>query len=165
MEFKKFLPGFKIMSYHGTTKRRKELRQGWYSKHHFNVCITSYTLASRDAHIFKRKAWYYMILDEAHMIKNFKSQRWNILLMFRSFRRLLLTGTPLQNNLTELWALLQFLMSGANFANLKEFGEWFSSAHTRVFGCNVSLLTYVMQIPWKKRLKWALCWMMKICNG
>jgi len=70
-----------------------------------------------------------MILDEAHMIKNFKSQRWNILLMFRSYRRLLLTGTPLQNNLTELWALLQFLMSGANFANLKEFGEWFSSEH------------------------------------
>ncbi|KAH7925305.1 hypothetical protein BV22DRAFT_1034199 [Leucogyrophana mollusca] len=127
MEFKKFLPGFKILSYHGTTKRRKELRQGWYNKHHFNVCITSYTLASRDAHIFKRKAWYYMILDEAHMIKNFKSQRWNILLMFRSFRRLLLTGTPLQNNLTELWALLQFLMSGTNFANLKEFGEWFSN--------------------------------------
>ncbi|KAF8841686.1 hypothetical protein BDN67DRAFT_949069 [Paxillus ammoniavirescens] len=127
MEFKKFLPGFKILSYHGSTKRRKELRQGWYNKHHFNVCITSYTLASRDAHIFKRKMWYYMILDEAHMIKNFKSQRWNILLMFRSFRRLLLTGTPLQNNLTELWALLQFLMSGTNFANLKEFGEWFSN--------------------------------------
>lgn len=119
MEFKKFLPGFKILSYHGSTKRRKELRQGWYNKHHFNVCITSYTLASWDAHIFKRKMWYYMILDEAHMIKNFRSQRWNILLMFRSFRRLLLTGTPLQNNLTELWALLQFLMSGTNFANLK----------------------------------------------
>lgn len=128
MEFKKFLPGFRILSYHGSTKRRKELRQGWNDKHHFNVCITSYALASRDAHIFKRKAWYYMVLDEAHMIKNFKSQRWNILLMFRSYRRLLLTGTPLQNNLTELWALLQFLMSGANFANLKEFGEWFSSS-------------------------------------
>ncbi|KAI0048828.1 hypothetical protein FA95DRAFT_1557581 [Auriscalpium vulgare] len=127
MEFKKFLPGFKVLAYHGTTKRRKELRQGWYDKFHFNVCITSYTLASRDAHIFKRKPWYYMILDEAHMIKNFKSQRWNILLMFRSFRRLLLTGTPLQNNLTELWALLQFLMSGTNFANLKEFGEWFAN--------------------------------------
>ncbi|KAI6007687.1 SNF2 family N-terminal domain-containing protein [Pisolithus orientalis] len=127
MEFKKFLPGFRTLSYHGTTKRRKELRQGWSNKHHFNVCITSYALASRDAHIFKRKMWYYMVLDEAHMIKNFKSQRWNILLMFRSFRRLLLTGTPLQNNLTELWALLQFLMSGTDFANLKEFGEWFSN--------------------------------------
>ncbi|KAJ6631434.1 SNF2 family N-terminal domain-containing protein [Mycena sp. CBHHK59/15] len=127
MEFKKFLPGFKILSYHGSTKRRKELRHGWNEKHHFNVCITSYTLASRDALVFKRKPWYYMILDEAHMIKNFKSQRWNTLLMFRSFRRLLLTGTPLQNNLTELWALLQFLMSGSDFVNLKEFGEWFSN--------------------------------------
>ncbi|TFY83000.1 hypothetical protein EWM64_g1017 [Hericium alpestre] len=127
MEFKKFLPGFKVLAYHGTTIRRKELRKGWNDKFHFNVCITSYTLASRDAHIFKRKPWYYMILDEAHMIKNFKSQRWNILLMFRSFRRLLLTGTPLQNNLTELWALLQFLMSGTNFANVKEFGEWFAN--------------------------------------
>ncbi|KAJ7350749.1 SNF2 family N-terminal domain-containing protein [Mycena albidolilacea] len=127
MEFKKFLPGFRTLSYHGSTKRRRELRQGWNEKHHLNVCITSYTLASRDAVVLKRKPWYYMILDEAHMIKNFKSQRWNTLLMFRSFRRLLLTGTPLQNNLTELWALLQFLMSGSDFVNLKEFGDWFSN--------------------------------------
>ena len=127
MEFKKFLPGFKVLSYYGTVKRRQELRKGWNNKYAFNVCVTSYSLASRDAAMFKRKPWYYMILDEAHMIKNFKSQRWNILLLFKSYRRLLLTGTPLQNNLTELWALLQFLMSGANFANLREFGEWFSS--------------------------------------
>jgi helicase SWR1 len=141
MEFKKFLPGFKVLSYHGNTKRRKELRQGWNNKYHFNVCVTSYTLASRDAHIFKRKPWYYMVLDEAHMIKNFKSQRWSTLLMFRSFRRLLLTGTPLQNNLTELWALLQFLMSGTDFANLKEFGEWFSG---NPIPCSVNYLLIVV---------------------
>ncbi|KAJ7072871.1 SWR1 complex protein [Mycena amicta] len=127
MEFKKFLPGFRVLSYHGNAKHRKELRQGWNDKHQFNVCITSYTLASKDAMVFKRKPWYYFILDEAHMIKNFKSQRWTTLLMFRSFRRLLLTGTPLQNNLTELWSLLQFLMSGSDFVNLKEFGDWFSN--------------------------------------
>ncbi|KZV89961.1 hypothetical protein EXIGLDRAFT_771244 [Exidia glandulosa HHB12029] len=127
MEFKKFLPGFKILAYHGSTKRRKDLRAGWTSPYAFNVCVTSYALAARDAMLFKRKAWYYLILDEAHMIKNFKSQRWNTLLGFRSRRRLLLTGTPLQNNLTELWSLLQFLMSGSNFANLKEFGEWFAN--------------------------------------
>lgn len=126
MEFKKFLPGFKVLSYHGSTKRRKELRQGWNNKHAFNVCVTSYTLASKDQHIFRRKAWFYMVLDEAHMIKNYKSQRWNILLNFKSFRRLLLTGTPLQNNLIELWALLKFLVSGTEFANQKEFKDWFS---------------------------------------
>ncbi len=51
-----------------------------------------------------------MILDEAHNIKNFKSQRWQTLLTFKTHSRLLLTGTPLQNNLTELWSLLFFLM-------------------------------------------------------
>ncbi|KIY49869.1 hypothetical protein FISHEDRAFT_40411, partial [Fistulina hepatica ATCC 64428] len=126
MEFKKFLPGFKVLAYHGNVTRRKELRRGWNDKFAFNVCVTSYALASRDAGILKRRAWYYMVLDEAHMIKNFKSQRWNTLLMIRSFRRLLLTGTPLQNNLTELWALLQFIKSGTDFASLKEFGDWFS---------------------------------------
>ncbi|KAJ7099423.1 SNF2 family N-terminal domain-containing protein [Mycena belliarum] len=145
MEFKKFLPGFRILSYHGSTKRRQQLRQGWNEKHRFNVCITSYTLASRDATVFKRKPWYYMILDEAHMIKNFKSQRWNTLLMFRSFRRLLLTGTPLQNNLTELWALLQFLMSGSDFVNLKEFGEWFSNPLERAIEAGSALDEDTMQ--------------------
>ena len=139
MEFKKFLPGFKVVSYHGSTTQRKELRKGWLDKFSFNVCITSYALATRDQVLFKRKHWYYLILDEAHMIKNFKSQRWSTLLMFRSRRRLLLTGTPLQNNLTELWALLQFLMSGSTFANLREFGEWFSGGLSS-FATSLSLI-------------------------
>ena len=121
MEFKKFLPGFKVLSYYGNPKRRRELRKGWNDKYHFNVCITSYALALKDAAILRRKQWYYMILDEAHMIKNFKSQRWMTLAVIKSFRRLLLTGTPLQNNLTELFALLQFIMSGMDFAGFKEF--------------------------------------------
>ena len=46
--------------------------------------------------MFKRRRWKYLILDEAHMIKNWKSQRWQALLNFSSRRRLLITGTPLQ---------------------------------------------------------------------
>jgi SNF2 family DNA or RNA helicase len=60
--------------------------------------------------VFRRKQWKYLILDEAHNIKNFKSQRWQILLNFNAQRRLLLTGTPLQNDLMELWSLMHFLM-------------------------------------------------------
>lgn len=60
--------------------------------------------------MFKRKKWKYLILDEAHMIKNWKSQRWQTLLNFNSQRRLLITGTPLQNDLMELWSLMHFLM-------------------------------------------------------
>lgn len=133
MEFKKWLPGFKIMTYYGTPKERKEKRVGWSKENAFHVCITSYQLVLQDQSVFRRKHWQYLILDEAHHIKNFRSQRWQVLLNFNSKRRLLLTGTPLQNNLMELWSLLYFLMPNGvshdmpiGFANLKEFQEWFS---------------------------------------
>jgi SNF2 family DNA or RNA helicase len=69
--------------------------------HH--IVITSYQLAVQDSAVFKRKKWYYLILDEAQNIKNYESERWKVLVTFNSQRRLLLTGTPLQNNLMELW--------------------------------------------------------------
>ena len=132
MEFKKFLPGFKIIAYYGTQEERRKKRQGWFHTDKWNVWITSYTLITNDQQIFKKRAWHYMILDEAHNIKNFQSLRWQTLLTFRTRARLLLTGTPLQNNLTELWSLLFFLMPAdsaetgiGGFADLQEFTEWF----------------------------------------
>lgn len=127
-EFKKFCPSFKIMTYFGSQKERKLKRyigkqksfflssssssssssyssslcsfsQGWSKPNAFHVCITSYKLVIQDQAAFRRKKWRYLILDEAQHIKNFKSQRWQTLLNFNSKRRLLLTGTPLQNNL------------------------------------------------------------------
>lgn len=71
-----------------------------------------------------------MILDEAHYIKNFKSQRWQTLLLFPTRRRLLLTGTPLQNSLMELWALMHFLMPHM-FRSQAEFKQWFSTPLTQ----------------------------------
>ena len=110
LEFKKWLPGFKVITYFGSQKERKEKRRGWSAPNAFHVCVTSYNLAINDQRIFKRVKWKYIILDEAHNIKNWMSQRWQTLLQFKSDNRLLLTGTPLQNNLLELWALLHFLM-------------------------------------------------------
>ena len=71
-------------------------------------------------------ARHYLILDEAHYIKNFKSQRWQTLLTFATRRRLLLTGTPLQNSLMELWSLMHFLMPHL-FRSQNEFKQWFST--------------------------------------
>lgn len=136
MEFKKFLPGFKILSYYGNQRERKEKRIGWQKENAFNVCITSYQLVLADQHIFRRKAWMYLILDEAHHIKNFRAKRWQTLLGFHSQRRLLLTGTPLQNNLMDLWSLMYFLMphgvdeaggGGGAFASIKDFQDWFAN--------------------------------------
>lgn len=132
MEFKKFLPGFKILTYYGSIEERKAKRRGWLQPDSFNVCITSYQLVLQDQQSFKRRRWQYMILDEAHNIKNFRSERWQTMMTFNTQARLLLTGTPLQNNLTELWSLLFFLHYGQDtegeddaFAGLKEWSEWF----------------------------------------
>ncbi|KAF1851331.1 helicase swr1 [Cucurbitaria berberidis CBS 394.84] len=128
MEFKKFLPGFKILTYYGDINERKRKRMGWRNtgKDMYNVVITSYQLILQDAAAFKMRPWRYLVLDEAHNIKNFKSQRWQTMLNLRTERRLLLTGTPLQNNIDELWSLLYFLMPAGfagegRIAGLEEF--------------------------------------------
>ncbi|ODV91242.1 hypothetical protein CANCADRAFT_121715 [Tortispora caseinolytica NRRL Y-17796] len=135
MEFKRFCPGLKILTYYGNPQQRKEKRKGWNKPDSWHVCITSYQLVIQDQPAFRRKQWSYLILDEAHNIKNFRSQRWQALLNFKTDHRLLLTGTPLQNNLIELWSLLYFLMPAtsegskaqvsAGFASLTDFQEWF----------------------------------------
>lgn len=136
MEFKKWCPGFKILTYYGTQEERKRKRQGWTNDDVWNVCITSYQIVLQDNQVFRRRRWHYMILDEAHNIKNFRSQRWQTLLGFNTHSRLLLTGTPLQNNLTELWSLLFFLMPSENgvggFADLKEFHDWFARPESQI---------------------------------
>jgi len=86
-------------------------------------------LVIQDHSSFRRFKWQYLILDEAQHIKNFKSQRWQLLLKFISVGRLLLTGTPLQNNLMELWSLMHFLMPHV-FESHRDFKEWFSNPMT-----------------------------------
>lgn len=134
MEFKRFAPGFKVLTYYGSPQQRKEKRKGWNTPDKFHVCITSYQLVVHDQPVFRRKKWKYMILDEAHNIKNFRSQRWKSLLNFNTEHRVLLTGTPLQNNIIELWSLLYFLMPSSKensitmpegFADLMDFQQWF----------------------------------------
>ncbi|KAK7267339.1 hypothetical protein RIF29_20008 [Crotalaria pallida] len=123
-EFLKWCPAFKILTYFGSAKERKHKRQGWLKPNSFHVCITTYRLVIQDSKVFKRKKWKYLILDEAHLIKNWKSQRWQTLLNFNSKRRILLTGTPLQNDLMELWSLMHFLMPHV-FQSHQEFKDWF----------------------------------------
>lgn len=136
MEFKKWCPGFKIMTYYGSQKERKLKRTGWTKPNAFHVCITSYKLVIQDHQSFRRKKWKYLILDEAQNIKNFKSQRWQLLLNFSTEQRLLLTGTPLQNNMMELWSLMHFLMPNF-FESHRAFEELFSKPMTGMVEGNV----------------------------
>uniref|UniRef100_A0A183A7A7 Chromatin-remodeling ATPase INO80 n=1 Tax=Echinostoma caproni TaxID=27848 RepID=A0A183A7A7_9TREM len=90
-----------------------------------HVVITSYQVVLQDAKFINKTAWSYIVLDEAHAIKSTSSLRWRILLSFKCRNRLLLTGTPIQNTMQELWALLHFIMPSL-FDSHDEFANWFS---------------------------------------
>ena len=76
----------------------------------WDVCVTSYEIVMKVRAVFRKFSWRYMVIDEAHRIKNEKSKLSEIVREFKTSNRLLITGTPLQNNLHELWALLNFLL-------------------------------------------------------
>ncbi|RMZ86182.1 hypothetical protein DV737_g280, partial [Chaetothyriales sp. CBS 132003] len=131
-EITKFVPAVKVLPYWGNAKDRKTLRKFWDRKHvtynkdsEFHVLVTSYQLVVQDAQYFQKVKWQYMILDEAQAIKSSGSSRWKTLLGFHCRNRLLLTGTPIQNNMQELWALLHFIMPSL-FDSHDEFSDWFS---------------------------------------
>ena len=130
-ELNRFCPSLKVLPYWGALRERKTLRKFFNSSQlyikssSFHVCITSYQLVVCDEKVFHKVNWNYMILDEAQAIKNIASQRWNTLLSFNCRNRLLLTGTPIQNSMSELWALLHFIMPNL-FDSHEQFQEWFS---------------------------------------
>lgn len=70
--------------------------------------------------------WHYLVVDEGHRLKNAQSRLSDILRTYSARRRLLLTGTPLQNNLQELWALLHFLLPRV-FVSADSFDTWFAA--------------------------------------
>ncbi|KAJ9055138.1 putative DNA helicase ino80, variant 2 [Entomophthora muscae] len=130
-ELTKFSPALKTLPYWGNVKDRKTLRKFWSQKQlytrdaPFHVLVTSYQLIMTDERYFQRIKWQYMILDEAQAIKSSASARWKTLMNFHCRNRLLLTGTPIQNSMQELWALLHFIMPSL-FDSHEEFSEWFS---------------------------------------
>ncbi|XXQ37934.1 Chromatin-remodeling ATPase INO80 [Plasmodiophora brassicae] len=130
-ELNKFCPLLTVIPYWGTQKDRTTIRKFWKPKalsqkdSPFHVCVTSYSTFVNDEKHFQRIKWQYMVLDEAQAIKNANSQRWMRLLNLKCRNRLLLTGTPIQNSMAELWALLHFIMPTL-FDSHEEFNEWFS---------------------------------------
>ncbi|KAJ4896065.1 DNA helicase INO80 [Raphanus sativus] len=130
-EISRFCPDLKTLPYWGGLQERTILRKNINPKRMyrrdagFHILITSYQLLVTDEKYFRRVKWQYMVLDEAQAIKSSTSIRWKTLLSFNCRNRLLLTGTPIQNNMAELWALLHFIMPMV-FDSHEQFNEWFS---------------------------------------
>ena len=93
----------------------------------FDIVLTSFEIACREKTTFKKIEWKYFVIDEAHRIKNEDSLLSKVVREFKTSARLLLTGTPLQNNLHELWALLNFLLP-EQFDDADAFDTFFESS-------------------------------------
>ena len=125
-EFAMWIPEIDVLILQGQKEDRHQLINDRLIDEKFDVCITSYEMILREKTHLKKFAWEYIIIDEAHRIKNEKSSLAEIIRMFNSRNRLLITGTPLQNNLHELWALLNFLLPDV-FGDSEAFDHWFNT--------------------------------------
>ena len=114
-----------VLRFHGNKEERPELKSKKLVAGKFEVCVTTYEMILLEKSSFKKFNWRYMIIDEAHRIKNENSSLSKAIRTMTTAHRLLITGTPLQNNLRELWALLNFLMPDI-FGDAEQFDEWFS---------------------------------------
>lgn len=133
-ELEKFAPSLKFVKYHGTPDERGEQRntiKQLSNQMQQPIVITSYEIIIRDAKFLGSFLWKYVIVDEGHRLKNMNCRLIKELKKFDSANRLLLTGTPLQNNLAELWSLLNFLLPDI-FADLDLFQAWFESSGSSI---------------------------------
>lgn len=125
-EFNKWAPAVSTLVYKGTPNVRKQLASQ-LKMGTFQVLLTTYEYIIKEKNLLGKIKWTHMIIDEGHRMKNTQSKLTTTLTQNYSSRyRLLLTGTPLQNNLPELWALLNFVLPRI-FNSVKSFDEWFNT--------------------------------------
>ncbi|XP_051970382.1 SWI/SNF-related matrix-associated actin-dependent regulator of chromatin subfamily A member 5-like [Xyrauchen texanus] len=125
-EFKRWVPTLKAVCLIGDKDQRAAFIRDVMMPGEWDVCVTSYEMVIREKSVFKKFNWRYLVIDEAHRIKNEKSKLSEIVREFKTTNRLLLTGTPLQNNLHELWSLLNFLLPDV-FNSASDFDSWFDT--------------------------------------
>ncbi|KAK5969483.1 hypothetical protein GCK32_003532, partial [Trichostrongylus colubriformis] len=114
-EFVKWCPKIRLLTYYGSQEERRQLRHmAKKKKENIDVILTTYNMISSkhdDKKFFKNFSIHYVIYDEGHMLKNCGTDRYRNLMRVRGKRKVLMTGTPLQNNLIELISLMYFVMT------------------------------------------------------
>ncbi|PAN45300.1 hypothetical protein PAHAL_9G108900 [Panicum hallii] len=129
-EISRFVPSVTSIIYHGDKVARAEIRRKFMPKTKdavspdFPIVVTSYEMAMSDARFLAHYKWKYVVVDEGHRLKNSKCKLLREIKRIPMDNKLLLTGTPLQNNLAELWSLLNFILPDI-FSSHEEFESWF----------------------------------------
>ncbi|KAG8904542.1 hypothetical protein FRB99_001582 [Tulasnella sp. 403] len=108
-EFKHWVPDFEVVVLQGTPEERSQIIGDQLLTNKFEILVTSYEMCIRERSTLKKFSFGYIVIDEAHRIKNMDSLLSQIIRTYNSRGRMLITGTPLQNNLQELFALLNFI--------------------------------------------------------
>jgi TATA-binding protein-associated factor len=108
-EIRQYAPFLTCVAYVGSPPIRSQVRA---QLDKVDIVITSYDICRNDNEVLKPLSWNYCVLDEGHLIKNSKSKTSQAVKNFNSNHRLILSGTPIQNNVLELWSLFDFLMPG-----------------------------------------------------
>ncbi|KTF89392.1 hypothetical protein cypCar_00014384, partial [Cyprinus carpio] len=124
-------PSLKVLIYYGSVEDRRYLRQDILSGLvEFNIIVSTYNLTignDYDRSLFRKLRLKYAVFDEGHMLKNMNSLRYRHLMAINAEHRLLLTGTPLQNNLLELMSLLNFIMPSMFSSSTSQISKMFST--------------------------------------
>lgn len=133
-EFTKWCPSARTVCYKGTPGQRKQIYKDQVRSGHFNVLLTTYEYIIRDKKFLRKTEWQYAIVDEGHRMKNSNS-KFAVTLgtQYVTKYRILLTGTPLMNDLSELWSLLNFLLPKI-FNSVETFDQWFSAPFSQFGG-------------------------------
>ncbi len=126
-ELEKWAPSLTKVVYRGDPTKRRRIYNNQMCGNSYNVLLTTYEFVVKDTKVLGKVQWKYIIIDEGHRMKNADCKLALTLgSKYKSKNRVLLTGTPLQNNLTELWALLNFLLPTI-FSNSDTFEQWFNA--------------------------------------
>ena len=124
-EIKKWLPKIKLLYFYGDKEERKILSEHTLKESHYDIVLTTFECFMKEKTALASINYEYLIIDEAHRLKNDQGKFSISVRKINSKHRLLLTGTPFQNNLHELWSLLNFLMPNI-FNNSEEFDRIFN---------------------------------------
>ncbi|XP_034728991.1 SWI/SNF-related matrix-associated actin-dependent regulator of chromatin subfamily A containing DEAD/H box 1A isoform X1 [Etheostoma cragini] len=129
-ELKLWCPSLRVLVYCGSVEDRRYLKHDLLSgEDECNVIVTTYNMAignANDRSLFRKLRLKYAVFDEGHMLKNMNSLRYRHLMEINAEHRLLLTGTPLQNNLLELMSLLNFIMPSMFSSSTTQLSKMFS---------------------------------------
>lgn len=106
-EIARFAPSLQTLAVLGDTAARAKLLE---QSHQYDLVVTSYDLLKRDEALYQGKRFYYMVLDEAQYIKNSNTRNAQAVKSIDCVQRFALTGTPIENRLSELWSIFDFLM-------------------------------------------------------